>query len=226
MHAMKPHHHIDDATLLSYSAGALPTALSVVVSTHLSLCVFCRARMAKADALGGMLLQQFTAPSIDASAREAMLKALVAPMPRPEHAVTNAADAGDDAEDADMLPTPLRPYFGDRYSQLRWRRVGPGVQLIRASDVVEGNLMLLRTSPGSSVPMHSHGGNELTLVLRGAYNDVLGHFGPGDFADLDGSTTHQPVTAPGMPCICAAATDAPLRFDGWLARAVQPLVGL
>ena len=40
---MKPRHHLDDATLLSYSAGALPAALAVVASTHLERCAACRA---------------------------------------------------------------------------------------------------------------------------------------------------------------------------------------
>ena len=37
---------------------------------------------------------------------------------------------------------------------------------------------------------------------------------------------HQPVTVPGAPCICVAATDAPLRFSGWMARMLQPLFKL
>lgn len=86
--------------------------------------------------------------------------------------------------------------------------------------------MLLGVAPGRSLPMHTHGGNELTMILRGAYDDTLGHFAPGDMADLDCDTEHQPVTAPGVPCICVAATDAPLRFSGWLARMLQPMVRL
>jgi putative transcriptional regulator len=44
-------------------------------------------------------------------------------------------------------------------------------------------------------------------------------------ADLDGEILHQPVTSPGVPCICVAATDAPLKCSGWLARTLQPLFG-
>ena len=45
-------------------------------------------------------------------------------------------------------------------------------------------------------------------------------------ADLDADTQHQPVILPGAPCICVAALDAPLRFPGRLARAVQPVFGI
>ena len=88
------------------------------------------------------------------------------------------------------------------------------------------HLILLRSAAGRSIPMHSHGQNELTMILQGAYDDTLGHFAPGDVADLDCDIEHQPVTAPGVPCICVAATDAPLRFSSWLARMLQPLFRL
>ena len=85
--------------------------------------------------------------------------------------------------------------------------------------------MLLRIAPGKSMPLHSHQGSEITVVLKGAYRDELGRFGPGDVADLDDAIQHRPVTEPGEPCICLAATDAPLRFPGRIARMLQPLLG-
>ncbi len=90
---------------------------------------------------------------------------------------------------------------------------------------VKRDLRLLRIAPGSKLPLHRHRGNELTMILDGTYDDMLGHFGPGGVADQDGGTNHQPVTSPGAPCICVAATDAPLKFSGWLARTLQPLFG-
>ena len=138
------------------------------------------------------------------------------------------ADAAQEAAlaDPDALPRPLQPYFGRSWRGLRWRWMAPGVHMIRAARGSGDTLILLRIAPGKSMPLHSHQGTELTQILRGAYDDVLGHFGPGDVADLDNEIEHRPVTAPGAPCICVAALDAPLRFPGWLARKLQPLVGL
>ena len=135
-------------------------------------------------------------------------------------------DAVAQTTDTDLLPRPLRPYFGSSWRALRWRWTAPGVHMIRAARPTGDNLILLKIAPGKSMPVHSHGGSELTQIIKGAYDDALGHFGPGDMADLDGEVEHQPVTSPGVPCICVAALDAPLRFPGWLARKVQPLVGL
>ena len=220
---MMPHHHLDEATLVGYSAGALPEAFAVVVSAHLSICQVCRNSLRDADAIGGALLaQQLEGGQPPAQAREAMLAKLAStsmeapllspPAPR--------------VVDPEALPAALHPYFGERFNDLRWKGVAPGMHIIRATNVSGGTLMLLRIASGKSVPMHSHGGNELTMILRGSYQDGLGHFSPGDVADLDSDITHQPVTMPGGPCICVAATDAPLLFEGWLARMLQPLIKL
>lgn len=219
---MKPHHHLDAATLIGYSAGALPIAFSTVVSAHLSLCRACREQLLDADKVGGLLIQQQEPASLSMSTRHAVLSRLS----------TEASDTHGPAtalvtsHDPDRLPAPLWPYFGQTYSGLRWRTIAPGIHHIRAERVNDSHLMLLRTAAGKSVPMHTHGGNELTMILQGAYDDSLGHFAPGDVADLDCDVEHQPITSPGVPCICVAATDAPLRFSGWLARALQPFFKL
>ena len=49
---MKPHHHLDAATLMSYSAGAMPAAFAAVVSAHLSVCKVCRDHLLDADGNG------------------------------------------------------------------------------------------------------------------------------------------------------------------------------
>ncbi len=221
---MNPRHHLDASTLIGYSAGALPTGFSAVVATHLSICSQCRARLLDADRIGGLLVGQHDGAALSDGARADIL-ARIAAAEGPQVAQLQTA-ASSDRLDPGQLPAPLRPYFGATYSALQWRMIGPGIHHIRARNVADGHLMLLRIAPGRSVPMHSHGGNELTMVMQGAYDDSLGHFAAGDVADLDCDVEHQPVTSPGVPCVCVAATDLPLRFSGWLARTLQPLFKL
>jgi putative transcriptional regulator len=223
---MTPRHHLDPSTIVSYAAGALAPEVAVVVATHLDGCATCRRRVADAERIGGLLVEQqqpAEAPANHAGhLREQMLARVEATRDAgPRQTATAIAVP---PHDPDRLPVPLHPYFGDSYRALRWRWMAPGVHCIRAPE--NGNLMLLRIAPGKSMPLHSHGASEVTQILQGAYDDVLGHFAPGDVADLDSDIEHQPVTTPGVPCICVSALDAPLEFRGWLARKLQPLFRL
>lgn len=225
---MNPHHHLDPSTLVSYAAGALAVEMAVVAATHLATCAHCRERLQEAERIGGCLIEQqqplpSSAPEDrHAQLREAMLQQLDDAPPALAPAPVRSAPY----EEEDRLPAPLHPYFGTSYRALKWRWMAPGVHCIRAPGTRTGTLLLLKIGPGRSMPVHSHGGTELTQILRGAYHDALGHFAPGDVADLDSSIEHQPVTVPGSACICVSALNAPLRFSGWMARQLQPLFKL
>lgn len=231
---MTPRHHLDSATVLSHAAGALPHALSVVVATHLEGCATCREAVARAEGIGGLLVnQQYAQPALESRANElraAMLDRLdTVTSAAPRAAMDNSPfdnSAPEKSNDPDRIPTPLQPYFGASYRALKWRWMGPGMHFIRRGGPSGSNLLMLRIGPGKRMPVHSHGGSEITQILSGAYVDSLGHFAPGDVADLDCDTEHQPVTTPGVPCICVSALDAPLRFPGWLAQRLQPMYGI
>lgn len=162
---MKPNRHLDDATLIGYSAGALPAALAVVAAAHLEHCAECRAHLRDADQIGGALLQQQRAEGPAEDARIAILARLDA---EPETEQAALPPEAVDARDPDRLPRALHPWFGQSLRALRWKRVAPGVQRIRAGGIAGGDLMLLRIAPGSKLPLHSHGGSELTMILDGA----------------------------------------------------------
>lgn len=219
---MNPHHHLDPATLISHAAGALPPEMAAVVAVHLLACAVCRRSLARAEAIGGALLEQQRNVGTDPERRSALRGAMLERLAQAGNPGL-PADKPSPVTDPDHLPAPLRPYFGDSYRALKWRWMGPGRHFIRHVGASGCTLLLLRIAPGKSMPMHGHGGNELTQILRGAYDDALGHFAAGDIVDLDSETSHQPVTAAGTECLCVAALDAPLRFPGWLARKLQPV---
>ncbi|MCQ9425662.1 ChrR family anti-sigma-E factor [Pseudomonas sp. LJDD11] len=214
---MTPLHHLDHATLVSYASGALPQALSLATAAHMELCAQCRGQLREAERIGGALVQQHRSTVVPIRGRSAMLARL------DEAAPADTPHRPPQTIDADLLPACLHETFGERYSQLQWKTLLPGIRRVQAKGVREGNLMLLNIAPGMAMPVHSHGGSELTLVLKGAYEDRLGLFKPGDIADLDEDIEHQPIVAGDQPCICLAATDAPLRFNGWVSRLLQPL---
>jgi putative transcriptional regulator len=90
----------------------------------------------------------------------------------------------------------------------------------------ETQVRLLKIPAGKPVPEHGHGGRELTLVLSGSFHDETGLFARGDIEEADGDLVHQPIASPDGDCICLAVTDAPLKFQSWLMRLVQPLIGI
>ncbi len=71
------------------------------------------------------------------------------------------------------------------------------------------------------MPNHTHGGNEMTLVLAGGFSDDTGHYERGDVSIADDELVHTPVADPGEDCICLAVTDAPLKLTGPIGRIVN-----
>ncbi len=220
-----PRHHLDPSTLVSHAAGALSPEVAAIVATHLLACTQCRHALARAEQVGGVLVgRQLQAPA--RNERDDRLRARMLERLQQTGAPTEVAEASPAVDDPDRLPAPLQPYFGRSYRALKWRWMGPGMHYIRTIGPSGATVLMLRIGPGKSMPVHGHQGCEITQILRGAYDDALGHFGAGDVADLDSETQHQPVTSPGEPCVCVAALDAPLRFPGWFARSLQPLFGV
>lgn len=216
-------HHLDEATLLAYAAGTLNEAFSVVVAAHVSMCSQCRQAVRRAEAMGGELLEESYSVAISNEARARMMAQLdvVAPLNAPDHSRQHAPGNG--------LPRPLaRMLGGADLDAIRWRTLAPGIAVhdLPLSPEARGQLKLLRLGAGRAMPEHGHGGEELTLVLKGAYRDRFGEFRAGDVADLDESVEHSPVVTEDGPCICLVATEAPTRMKGILARMLQPWFGI
>lgn len=212
-------HHLTEALLMGYSAGTLPEAFNLVVASHVSLCDTCRAALAGYDALGGAVLEDEAGtaePGTDALERT-LARIAATPAP-PEARPERRAGA--------TLPAPLRDYVGGDLDAVRWRAVGGGVKQAVLPTSKAATVRLLSIPGGAAMPDHGHRGTELTLVLQGAFRDADGRFGRGDIEVATEALTHTPVAEEGAPCICLAATDAPLRFSGLLPRLVQPFIGI
>ena len=62
--AMTITHHLDDATLMSFAAGALPDALSAVAAAHVAMCPRCRREIGDLERVGGALLAELPPAAI------------------------------------------------------------------------------------------------------------------------------------------------------------------
>lgn len=208
---VSPKRHVPDEMLAAQAASALAYPFAVLIAAHVSWCDECRARLEAHQILGGVMLEGLAPAPLSAGARSRALAALDG------RAAARARPAP-----FDVFPGPIAEILGGRPP--RWRRIGPGTRQAILWRGAEGSLRLLSIPPGQAVPDHGHRGLELTLVLSGSFSDEGGVFQAGDLEVADEGVEHMPTAGPEGPCVCAAATDAPLRFRSLIPRLAQPFL--
>jgi putative transcriptional regulator len=208
-------HHPGDELLLAYAHGASSEPVALLVATHLSVCEICRRDVRGMEATGGAMLSAVEPEVMNARALEAVLSRLderapasqAQPMPR-----------GD-------VPSSLQPYVGTDFAKAHWVSVAPGISqlpLIARNGV---RARLIRAKPGTGVSVHTHRGEEWTMVLTGSYHDETGRYLPGDVQTTTPDVSHRPVADEGPFCINLAVTDAPLVFKGFLPSVIGRIFG-
>ena len=215
---MSINHHPDIATLMAFSAVTLDEPYAAVIATHLAMSEGGRHTLRHMETIGGALLESEPEAGLSGGALDRLMGAL------DEGDIASAPVSAND----NGVPAPLRRYLPGGLGAVRWKWTGPGVATADLAWGKDGRsrLMLLRVAGGRRVPEHGHGGQELTLILQGAYKDRFGVFATGDIADHDEDVEHQPIAEPGADCICLVAVDAKLSFRGRLMRTLQPMFGI
>ncbi len=202
--------HASDALLAAYAAGSLPKPFALVLAAHVSLCDDCRAAVEAHQAVGGLVLDASGPAEISGH----LIPDILAQLDAPAATETVYRRSG-------IFPGPVMQALGGKPPQ--WKSLGLGVRQSILSRDRDGSARLLYIPPGRAVPDHSHNGLELTLVLQGSFGDETGRFGVGDLEIADEDLEHTPTAGAEAPCICLAATDAPLRFKGLVPSLLQPL---
>ncbi len=216
---MKITHHLDDATIIAYAAGTLGEAHGFAVATHLAYCADCRQAARQAEGYGGEFLMAELGSAVTDGCRAATLASLDAVAAQPKRKGSSVS-----SEVPLVLANLLEHQTLDG---LNWKTKAPGVASfeIPLSQKGKTHLQLLRIGKGRKMPEHGHGGEELTVMLRGSYTDHTGRYAVGDVADLDEDVEHQPIVDSDEDCICLVATEAPARFRSVWARLAQPFIG-
>lgn len=204
-------HHIPEPMLQAYAAGSLPYAYAVVVAAHISVCDTCRAASEGHATVGGQVMEAVAEEAVSSELRARVLEMLDDPDPLPLV-----------PESKGIYPAPVAELFaGDSPA---WKKLGLGVKQSILSQNDSGSVRLLYIPGGRAMPHHGHNGLELTLVLQGAFSDETGRFARGDVEMGLPEMTHTPVAEDGPACICLAATDARLKFNGLIPRLLQPFL--
>lgn len=213
-------HHLTDDLLMAYSAGDLPEAVNLIVATHISLCDECRAALGGYDAVGGAVLDTCDSVAMSTNSLNSVLNMI-------HSQDTRSLDKPVSAKVQDnILPAPLVDYVGGGLENVRWRSAGMGVKQAILPTSKEATARLLYIPAGTAIPDHGHHGLELTLVLKGAFQDEGGYFARGDIELASEDLNHTPVADISEDCICLAVTDAPLKFKGLVPRIAQPFLGI
>ena len=208
-------HHLSEDLLMRYSNGTLCEAFSLAVATHISMCDDCRAALESYEAMGGALLD-VSDPEEMGDDSFASVMALI------ENKPVQITESVEKVESD--VPSALSDYIGGSLKDIKWRPIGLGVKQSLLKTSGNSTARLLYIPAGTAVPHHSHNGNELTLVLKGAFEDEVARFGPGDVEMADEDLDHQPIAVEGEDCICLAVTDAPLKFQTFIHKLVQPFL--
>lgn len=205
-----------DTLLAHYARGALSAPLHVLVASHLEIRPESRRFVGALEGVvASAIVEEDPVPIGDRDARLAAIFAAeeagdTLARPRAAH----SAISGD-------VPHPLARYLGQSLNDVPWRTLLPGVKEYRIEDNEEGEATLYWIKGGRKMPFHTHEGSEYTLVLKGAFSDLNGHYGRGDIAIADADVDHRPIADPDADCFCFAVTDAPLKLTGPIGRIVQ-----
>ncbi len=210
-----PSHHIDDDMLLSYAAGSLRQAASIVVAAHLSLCPRCRAAVRAAEAVGGAMLDGIEPEAVSPDTSAAFFARLETVKEQP----SKPAVARVRALFGTPLPQNVLDYLPGDLEKLHWSWVQPGVKFAEMfTDKSGARVGLMRAAPGAPITPHSHTGDELTLVLSGGYRDGAAGFQRGDVQSVDDNVTHQPLIDEQGECLSLVMTEGPVRPTRLIAR--------
>lgn len=210
---------IPEEWVVSYAAGSLSEAHALIVASHIDYHPELQEKLADAEAIGGLLLENNkTAPISDDMFNDILgrLDDEIAVSPQPQSKSKN------------NLPKSLNEYINGDLKDLKWKTMGPGLSQVRLwTGPNDERLWLFRAKAGTKIPMHDHRSLEMTLVLHGSYQADGDHYKPGMIELADENThNHQPIIDDGEECICLVVTEAPIKIHGIIGKIVQPFIGL
>ncbi len=209
-------HSADEEVMAAHAAGTLPAGQHLVLTCQADLQPDIAQRLAVYDAVGGAVIE--TAKSEDLS--DAFIGRLMEALGDGEETESSIPAAYNTPA---WMPTALSEFMDRADIKLKWRAVGPGVQHAPINTSKSGErIYLLRAAPGTKMPIHSHSGEEWTLILQGGYHVGETGYERGDLHCEDEACEHQPIIDDdGEACISLVVDQGRLKFRNPLLRLFQ-----
>ncbi len=108
---------------------------------------------------------------------------------------------------------PLSRVVGS-LDNIEWKQIYKGFKEFSTKIGDKDELKLIKMDPGTSVPLHSHGGREYILVLDGSFCDEHGKYTKGDIQINDQKIKHTPIASEKEGCLCLTITEKEVIFFG------------
>jgi len=210
--------------LAEYALGGLSTPARVLVESHLELSPHAERWLDDVHAVGSTLA---SSAGETAMPHEPHVLDQIEPVSfKDGEAALQSVFAAIDADDTfkGSCPKALEQFLGMPVADVPWKKVMPGLAEYKLPDMEGSEVSLLRIDGGKAMPVHTHHGSEVTLVLQGGFSDGNGHYGVGDIAYADDDVNHKPVADPGEVCICFAVVDAPVELTGPIGRLMNSFI--
>lgn len=209
-------HHPDSLTLMEYSAGNLTEPHALCIRLHLDKCPHCQSRVDTLDSLGAVMMEN--QPKADVS--ESMFDSILA-------RIDSDSDENEVMARVSVRTNPLQKLLGDDLNSLPWKRQLGDVSVLDISERFPGQheqVVLHKLAAGGKAPIHTHRGEETTIVLQGAFADQKGVFNQWDFVVLNEQDEHKPVAVGCEDCITLSILSAPVKLTGMFTRMLNPFI--
>ncbi|MBH0239759.1 ChrR family anti-sigma-E factor [Methylobrevis albus] len=210
-----------DALFAGYALGTLPLPLQLLVDAHLEISTRNRGFVADLEAMAGRTLE--SAEPAGLSDRDRRLAAIFN-LGEDDAPIAPTMSEPEVESERPRMPAAIRRFLGGDSDPSRWKKVLPGFRELKLGEFDGCRTSLMWIRAGQAMPVHTHEGAEVTLVLEGGFADGIGHYEAGDIAIADDTVDHRPVADADGDCICLAITDAPLRLTGPIGRLFNPLI--
>ncbi|MGF1735486.1 ChrR family anti-sigma-E factor [Photobacterium satsumensis] len=211
--------HPNHDLLSRYACGELESSSSIVLSAHLEFCPHCRQKMASIETEQASQLEK-SIPAELSPSMNAMMMDIMNHQPTDLPVVDDIIDNQLSLEGkAYPLPSALQRH-NDKIGP--WSRLPGNIKRAQIEVSGDSKMNFIYMDSDSSLPEHTHQGQEITLVLAGEFYDENGTYRPGDFIVQTEEHKHIPRTRQGQDCLCLTLLSAPLHFTSGLATLLNP----
>lgn len=209
-------YHPTPEILTAFSAGNLQLSHALCVSVHAQHCDECHINLQRLSSIATNLFEDLEPANLPEDLRDAVFSQL------DDKCIEDKSPA---EKTPSHIPLALQQFVTESYESLNWIRVSSNIRSAHlCTDVSGSKVELIRIKAGGKVPMHTHIGEEYTLILEGSFSDENGLYNQGDFLVRDERHKHRPVVTRDRDCICLAVTDAPMKFTGFFTRWLNPFL--